>query len=41
MEDAVSEVYADGQESDIKLLKDRMSEARQGVIKKLLGIFSQ
>jgi hypothetical protein len=38
MEDAVSEVYADGKQDDVSLIKNRMMEARRRVIKKLIGI---
>jgi hypothetical protein len=37
MEDAVSEVYADGRADDIDLIKRRMIEARHSVTRKLLG----
>jgi len=38
MENAVLEVYADGHADDILLIKQRMNEARHGVVKKLLGV---
>jgi hypothetical protein len=41
MEDAVKEVYADGHASDIPLIKSRMTEARQGIVRKLLGVFKE
>ena len=37
MENAVLEVYADGKQEDIKLLKQRMEEARLMTVRKLLG----
>jgi hypothetical protein len=38
MEDAVMEVYADGKQEDVPLIKQRMLEARRYVARKLLGV---
>ena len=40
MENAVSEVYADGHAENIGLIKRRMLEARRATLRKLLGIIS-
>jgi hypothetical protein len=37
MEDAVHEAYADGRRDDIPFIKQRMSEARTTVVRKLFG----
>jgi hypothetical protein len=38
MEDAVKEVYADGKEEDVELIRRRMREARRMTVRKLLGV---
>jgi hypothetical protein len=40
MENAVMEVYSDGKQDDVNLIRQRMFEARRFTVRKLLGIKS-
>jgi len=38
MSDAVEEIYADGREKDVSLIKQRMKEAKRDTVRRLLGV---